>query len=316
MPENYKGLTVPLYTEAADGPKAFKDLVDSGPIPRFATAAERNTAIPAPVAGQLVYRSDLGSLEVFTGSSWQALAFDLGPAPSAVPTASVFFTARSGAPPSGFLLCNGGAYSRTAFAALFAAIGTTYGAGDGSTTFNVPDLRQRFVMGVANSGTGSVLGATGGQIDHVHSAGSYTTGSAGSHTHGTSGNTGNAAVGADLGGSTSGLISRSAMNGHIHHQSASTSSGGSHGHGSAGSHSHIASGEPTSIAGSHSHSSGGSHSHGLGSTGFGDGGEGAKQHTHAVSITASSAGAHSHSVSGTSGASNPPYITLHGIIKT
>ncbi len=42
--------------------------------------------------------------------------------------------------PTGWLLCDGSAVSRTAYAALFSAIGTTWGAGDGSTTFNVPDL--------------------------------------------------------------------------------------------------------------------------------------------------------------------------------
>ena len=49
--------------------------------------------------------------------------------------------------PGGFLLCDGSAVSRNRYAALFAVIGTLYGAGDGETTFNVPDLRDRFPMG-------------------------------------------------------------------------------------------------------------------------------------------------------------------------
>ena len=49
--------------------------------------------------------------------------------------------------PEGFLKANGAAVSRTTYAALFAAIGTTYGAGDGSTTFNLPDLRGEFPRG-------------------------------------------------------------------------------------------------------------------------------------------------------------------------
>lgn len=57
----------------------------------------------------------------------------------------------------GALLCDGTAYSRSTYASLFAAIGTAYGAGDGSTTFNVPDLRGRSAIG-AGTGTGS--GAT------------------------------------------------------------------------------------------------------------------------------------------------------------
>lgn len=61
--------------------------------------------------------------------------------------------------PEGYLLCDGSAVSRTTYATLFEVIGTTYGAGDGSTTFNVPDLTGRVVIGV--SGT-HALASTGG----------------------------------------------------------------------------------------------------------------------------------------------------------
>ena len=50
-------------------------------------------------------------------------------------------------PPSGYLKCNGAAVSRTTYADLFAEIGTAFGAGDGSSTFNVPDFRGEFVRG-------------------------------------------------------------------------------------------------------------------------------------------------------------------------
>ena len=66
--------------------------------------------------------------------------------PAAVPTGSVHMMAANTVP-SGYLKCNGQAVSRTTFAALFLIIGTTYGAGDGSSTFNVPDLRGEFVRG-------------------------------------------------------------------------------------------------------------------------------------------------------------------------
>jgi len=49
--------------------------------------------------------------------------------------------------PAGWLKANGAAISRTTYAALFAAIGTTFGTGDGSTTFNIPDLRGEFIRG-------------------------------------------------------------------------------------------------------------------------------------------------------------------------
>lgn len=55
--------------------------------------------------------------------------------------------------PSGYLPCNGGAISRTTYADLFAVIGTTYGAGDGSTTFNLPNLTDKFIQGSDTAGT-------------------------------------------------------------------------------------------------------------------------------------------------------------------
>lgn len=55
-------------------------------------------------------------------------------------------------PPTGWLLCDGSAVSRTAYARLFSAISTTFGVGDGSTTFNVPDLRGRVIAGIDNMG--------------------------------------------------------------------------------------------------------------------------------------------------------------------
>lgn len=61
--------------------------------------------------------------------------------------------------PEGYLFCDGSAVSRTAYATLFAVIGTTYGAGDGSTTFNVPDLSGRVPLGVSST---HLLGSTGG----------------------------------------------------------------------------------------------------------------------------------------------------------
>jgi microcystin-dependent protein len=69
---------------------------------------------------------------------------------SIIPVSSVIALASSPVP-TGFLECNGAAISRTSYSALFTAIGTTYGAGDGSTTFNLPDLRGEFIRGFDNS---------------------------------------------------------------------------------------------------------------------------------------------------------------------
>lgn len=80
-------------------------------------------------------------------------------------------TFRGSASP-GFLFCDGSAVSRTTYAALFAAIGTVAGNGDGSSTFNLPDLRGRFLMGVDGSAgrigsSPDSLGNTGGEELHV-----------------------------------------------------------------------------------------------------------------------------------------------------
>ncbi|GAB5388874.1 MAG: tail fiber protein [Alphaproteobacteria bacterium] len=82
--------------------------------------------------------------------------------------------------PSGYLLCDGSAVSRTSYADLFAVIGETWGAGDGSTTFNLPDMRGRVAVG---SGTGTGLTAralaeTFGEEEHT-----ITEGETGSHAH-------------------------------------------------------------------------------------------------------------------------------------
>ena len=92
--------------------------------------------------------------------------------------------------PSGWLICNGQAVSRTTYAALFAVIGTTYGAGDGSTTFNVPNLVNKTVRG-SNSlgktgGADTVTLTTANMPAHSHGVGSLATNNTGAHTHKTS----------------------------------------------------------------------------------------------------------------------------------
>lgn len=59
--------------------------------------------------------------------------------------------------PEGWLLCNGAAVSRSTYAALFAKLGTRHGAGDGSTTFNLPDMRDRYPIGVGTNALGTAI---------------------------------------------------------------------------------------------------------------------------------------------------------------
>jgi len=72
--------------------------------------------------------------------------------------------------PTGYLLCAGAAVSRTTYAALFAIIGTTFGSGDGSTTFNLPDTRRKVRVGKGGTGTATLAnttGSTGGAETHT-----------------------------------------------------------------------------------------------------------------------------------------------------
>ncbi len=103
-----------------------------------------------------------------------------------VPPGAVMAFARNTAP-NGWLECNGAAVSRTIYADLFAAIGTTFGAGNGSTTFNLPNLRGEFIRGWDN-GRGVDAGRTFGtaQADEFK---------AHTHTYSTKGATGNSVTG-------------------------------------------------------------------------------------------------------------------------
>jgi microcystin-dependent protein len=93
--------------------------------------------------------------------------------PSPVPTGGIMAYGGTSAP-TGFLICDGSAVSRTTYAALFAVIGSTFGGGDGSTTFEIPDMRGRAPYGKASSGTAGTLGGEFGALDHTHTGPSHT----------------------------------------------------------------------------------------------------------------------------------------------
>lgn len=139
-----------------------------------------------------------------------------GPPAAEQPTGMITMFAGPSAP-SGYLICNGAAISRATYASLFSVIGTTYGTGDGSTTFNLPNLANKFPVGLGVSTWSDTLGESGGSKDsivvsHNHTGPSHSH-SGPSHSHG--------------------------MN---HAHTASSNTTGSHGHAgvtaSAGSHQH------------------------------------------------------------------------------
>ena len=127
-----KTLTSPTLTGTPTAPTAAVGTNTT----QIATTAFVTTAIP------------VASLQMFAGAVTQTVS-------SGVVTTTA---------PSGWLLCNGDAVSRTTYSTLFASISTTYGAGNGTTTFNLPDMRSRMPIGVG-TGTGltaRTLAGTGG----------------------------------------------------------------------------------------------------------------------------------------------------------
>jgi len=148
-------------------------IVDSdiaGPITGAGKVANSATsATSANTASTIVARDASGN---FSAGTITANAFAGTGAALLVPTGAVMPFAMNSAP-SGWLAANGAAVSRTTYAALFAAIGTTYGTGDGSTTFTLPDLRGYFVRGAGTNGDGAASGTFGAKqadsvIDHGH----------------------------------------------------------------------------------------------------------------------------------------------------
>ena len=111
-------------------------------------------------------------------------------------------------PSAKWLICNGAAISRTTYSALFNLIGTTYGAGDGSTTFNIPDLRGNVPVGKSTDTEFDTLGKKGGEKTHK-----LTVAELAAHTH---------AIAANAGGSTSDRFPNSGYSSTATIQSAST----------------------------------------------------------------------------------------------
>ena len=77
---------------------------------------------------------------------------------ASLPAGTVVAFAANSTPTGGFLLCNGANVSRTTYANLFAAIGTLYGTGNGSSTFGLPNLTDKFIQGSGTSGTSKSAG--------------------------------------------------------------------------------------------------------------------------------------------------------------
>ncbi len=147
----------------------------------WGTAANISTSTPgdSASAGASGLYCDAAHAHAVPGSS--------GGGGTTIPSGMVFAYAAGTAPP-GWLTCDGSAVSRTTYSSLYSAIGTTFGAGDGSTTFNLPDLRGRTIVADSTLGTNTqptlVFAATGGEAAHA-----LVTAELALHTHTDSGHT-------------------------------------------------------------------------------------------------------------------------------
>lgn len=155
--------------------------------PDFITPAD-NGGVPFPYDLYAQVRFDNGSgFQVYenqvnantndpTSPTWQVVSGD------PIPSGSI--VGYGGAtPPTGYLICDGSPVSRTTYAALFAAIGITWGPGDGSTTFNLPDMRRRVPVGVGGTNPYAILPTTLGSYGGADSV-ILTLNQMAPHTHG------------------------------------------------------------------------------------------------------------------------------------
>ena len=158
---------------------------------------------------------------VYDGTAWQELASAAVDLSNLLPAGIVSPFAGSSAP-TGYLLCDGSAINRTDYAKLFAVISTTYGVGNGSTTFNLPDLRGRVIAALDNMGgtdagrldLANTLGTTAGTQTHT-----LTTAEIPSHNHflfNTKSSTGGAGVSNGTGTDIQGQVSASTGGGGAH----------------------------------------------------------------------------------------------------
>lgn len=142
------------------------DLGTSGVVPDNSVTLAKLAHL---TAGSMYFMDGTGvPSELLIGSTDEVLSIAAGiptwTALSGTPTAVVSIFAGSSVP-SGWLICDGSAVSRATFSDLFSTISTTYGIGDGSTTFNVPDLRGRNALGLDNMGGVSADRVTDAQAD-------------------------------------------------------------------------------------------------------------------------------------------------------
>ncbi|MDR7032440.1 tail fiber protein [Mesorhizobium sp. BE184] len=207
-------------------------------------------SVPRNGSGAMLANLPMGDKRI-TGLADGTAATDAatkGQVDSAAPIGMVADFAGTDAP-SGWLLCYGQAVSRSAYASLFTVIGTTYGAGDGTTTFNIPKCNGRTRVGKDNMGgtdagvlstfygsvartLGGILGTashvllTGQLPKHKHEAGTLSAASAGAHTHTVPNASSQTGGNGGAGSSPTGTITTSSAGAHTHDVEGDTAEAG------------------------------------------------------------------------------------------
>ncbi len=114
---------------------------------------------PTGLSGTLRYNSDNDSYEGYTNGEWVDVGYYSG-----LPLGAIIADASNIVPSSSFLLCDGSAVSRAVYSDLFTLIGTTYGSGNGTSTFNLPNLKGKTIVGYDPADASfNALGSTGGE---------------------------------------------------------------------------------------------------------------------------------------------------------
>jgi len=159
--------TLYLRGDGTGQPSVNSDGTATGWVPLGGGASifVSDTPPPSPQPNALWWKSDIGQLFLYYQDPNTTQWVPAAPAPTvgASPSPGMIMDFAGATPPAGWLICDGSAVSRTAFAALFGVIGTTYGVGDNSTTFNLPDCRGRVTAGPdggANRLTSAGFGGT------------------------------------------------------------------------------------------------------------------------------------------------------------
>jgi len=247
--------------------------------------------------------SNFGAVKTFVEALAAGTNLDAGAVTtSKLATATIQLLAPTGAinayagsiAPSGWLLCDGAAVSRATYADLFALIGTTYGAGDGTSTFNVPNLKGRVAVGRDATQTEfDVLGETGGAKTHT-----LTTGEMPSHSHTADGDLTAASSLTTHSHTADGDLTAASAGSHDH--STTTDANGSHSHtgtvDSGGFHDHSAPTRNTTSS-THTHQSGTRFAVGATATNESDTSRNVDYGgTHTHTFTSAAAGSHAHYV--------------------